>query len=526
MGLKIKHPNKDHLALDDLFVYPDLEHVTSRSSAITYTEISAKKSLQKFQYQYILGTEKSGKSTLVRKYCSDLSQNYDVILLDGCEIKHTKTEELIRVFKKKFGIEKEFNRDLALIIDDFHDCNLNDRYIDDFFKNICSDFKTIIFFVDKQRFVGDRAKHLNSNFDTFEIKSFGHLKRNELYTKWYNIGLENVAVSDDKDFIEKIDTLTSHFDLLLRKNVMDSKPINILTIIQTLDNINLSRDFTLTSYGHCYNTLILGLLNKAGVKPQDFDSILSFLSYLSFKIFSDEKNKFSNAYLFSVIEEYKQTYILFENIENILLDSNILYINENEDYIFSQPYIYFFCCSRYIAHNEKKLPTILKKLCDGIHTEYYANILIFLVHHSTSDEFLNQILTHSTKILNQIHPHRLTQAENLHFNSTFKDVIENEIKQIRLEQKNIFDEREKLLSARDKSSNDHPIDTALENINSEIPKKDIKENIEFYEMQDANSAFRCLEVLGQIAKNNYGSLQKEKLNQLLTESGFVAQSYS
>ena len=37
-------------------------------------------------------------------------------------------------------------------------------------------------------------------------------------------------------------------------------------------------------------------------------------------------------------------------------------------------------------------------------------------------------------------------------------------------------------------------------------------------MQDANSAFRCLEVLGQIAKNNYGSLQKDRLQGLITES--------
>ena len=517
LGLKIKHANKELLELNDIFVYPDLEHVTSKS-AITYKEISSKKSLSQFDFQYILGTEKSGKSTLVKKYCADLGNHYDVIVLNGKEIKHTQTDELIRTFKKKYNISKDFNKKLALIIDDFQDCKLNDRYIEDFFKNIHSDFKKIIFFVDKQSFVGDRAKHLNSNFETLEIKSFGHVKRNELYTKWYSLGLENIAISDDNDLIHKVDTLANHFDLLLRKNVMDSKPINILTIIQTLDNINLSRDFTLTSYGHCYNTLILGLLNKSGVKPQDFDSILSFISFLSFKLFSDNKNKFNNSYLYLIIENYKENYILLEDIEVILLNSNILYINERDEYLFSQPYIYFFCCSRYIANNQNKMSDVIEKLCNGIHTEHYANILIFLVHHSTSSEFLEKILNHGSKILSSITPHQLTASENHYFNNNFRDVIENEMKLIRLEEKNIFSERNKLLKEKDKLSDDHPIDTALEDFETDISKDDIKENLEFNEMQDANSAFRCLEVLGQIAKNNYGSLQKDRLQGLITES--------
>lgn len=520
LGLKIKHPKKDVLELEDIFVYPDLEHISSRSS-ITYKEISSEKTLNQFNFQYILGTEKSGKSTLLKKYCQDLIlNNYNVIVLDGEEIKHTQTEELIRTYKKKFNITKNItDKKTALIVDDFHKCKLNDRYIDKFFSNITKDFSKIIFFIDKQNFVGDRVKHLNLKFETLEIKSFGYVKRNELYTKWYSINLDEIAISDDKELINKIDILTNHFDLLLRKNVMDSKPINILTIIQTLDNINLSRDFSLTSYGHCYNTLILGLLNKAGVKPQEFDSVLSFISYLAFNLFSENKNKFDTSFLFSILSNYKEKYILIENIEEILINSNILYINSNDEYLFSQQYIYYFCCSRYIANHQKNMADVLIKLCDGIHTEHYANILIFLVHHSTSPDFLEYILNHGNKILETTSPHHLTTEQNYYFNNTFREVIENEIKHIRLEEKNIFIERKKILEERDKSSNDHPIENALVEIDPQIKNNnEIQENLEYNEMQEANSAFRCLEVIGQIAKNNYGSLEKEKLNNLLNTS--------
>ncbi|MCU7226264.1 hypothetical protein OC498_15480, partial [Acinetobacter bohemicus] len=67
---------------------------------------------------------------------------------------------------------------------------------------------------------------------------------------------------------------------------MDAKPMYILTIIQTLDNINLSRDFSLTSYGHCYNSLILSLLQKIRVNHNDFDGILNFLSFLAYEMFT------------------------------------------------------------------------------------------------------------------------------------------------------------------------------------------------------------------------------------------------
>ena len=52
LGLKIKHPKKELLQLNDIFVYPDLEHITSRTS-ITYKELSSFNSLHKFNFQYI-----------------------------------------------------------------------------------------------------------------------------------------------------------------------------------------------------------------------------------------------------------------------------------------------------------------------------------------------------------------------------------------------------------------------------------------------------------------------------------------
>ena len=167
---------------------------------------------------------------------------------------------------------------------------------------------------------------------------------------------------------------------------------------------------------------------------------------------------------------------------------------------------------------QQSLSDVIRELCEGIHTEHYANILIFLVHHSTSPDFLEYILNHSNKILENSIPHHLSAEENFFFNNTFRDVIENEIKHIRIEEKNIFDERNKILEEKDKNINDHPIENAFDAIDDNSHKNEIQDNLEYNEMQEANSAFRCLEVIGQIAKNNYGSLEIEKLNTLLNTS--------
>lgn len=93
----------------------------------------------------------------------------------------------------------------------------------------------------------------------------------------------------------------------------------ILTIIQTLDNLNISRDFSLTSYGHCYNTLILSLLHKSNVNHHDFDSILNFLSHLSYNMFENRVKSISNERLDDLIKDYHKDYVINLDIKK---DSN------------------------------------------------------------------------------------------------------------------------------------------------------------------------------------------------------------
>lgn len=297
----------------------------------------------------------------------------------------------------------------------------------------------------------------------------------------------------------------------------------ILTIIQTLDNLNISRDFSLTSYGHCYNTLILSLLHKSNVNHHDFDSILNFLSHLSYNMFENRVKSISNERLDDLIKDYHKDYVINLDIKKTLIESNILYLDENLDFIFSQKYIYYFSCSKYIATNQSTLTGLIKELCDTIHTEESANILIFLVHHSNSTDFIDNILDYSSNLLINCTPHYLTLDQNQDLNQKFKQILNQEIKQIRLENKNIYDERSKQLTLKDhRAESEDVLESAINSLDNQENSSEIKDsldqNIEIKEINEAHTIFRCLEVLGQIAKNKYGSFNRSRLENLLGSS--------
>lgn len=64
LGISIKHL-KDHVVLDDVFIYPDLEHINS-NDVINYKQISSENILEKYNYSYFIGSDKSGKTALLK----------------------------------------------------------------------------------------------------------------------------------------------------------------------------------------------------------------------------------------------------------------------------------------------------------------------------------------------------------------------------------------------------------------------------------------------------------------------------
>lgn len=531
LGVKIKHPKKDVLYMEDIYVYPDIKDI-GNENVIQKPFYDVNDIIERYRLMCFMGTEEIGKTSL----CKKLSKNYmdrdqKVVLLTGQDIDTTDPKKLIKKFIKKYKLNHLLDsyENSVLIIDNFSHIKMNSRYIDDFLTNVSDFFSSIILMIDKNNIVDYQIKLSNNNFSLLEILPFGHTKRNEFVQKWLLIGEENLDIALNNDVLYKLDHITSQFESIMKKNIMDSKPIYLTTIIQLLDGLsNYSDKFTLTSFGHCYQVLIMGMLNKADIDVrQDSDGILNFLGYLSFEFYKKDIKEINNGDFDNFCDNYSKNFNIPKNIKQKLLKSGIIYRDLNDIIRFSQNYLYYFCCAKYIADNFSNHSNEITLLCENIHNENKANILIFLVHHFRDDKILlNEVLTHSIYAL-EGHGSFYMSTED---NKKFINILGNTIKDIVWKEKDIINERKKILQRKESLKDE---DSIFENSINEDNKE--MQDLKFQEdFQDIFSALRSLEVIGQIAKNRNSSIALSSLSELLEISydiglrilGFYLESFS
>lgn len=381
---------------------------------------------------------------MLKKIAKDFFSNgKDVVILNGSDIKTDNIEKLLLKFYDNFSINPVDNLSNAvLLIDDFAKLNIKESVLEDLLNKFSNTFFKVIIFIDKNKFIQNSGKYLNADFTEVEILPFGHLKRNEFIKRWLTVGDDNVTVISN-DIYDRIDEVVNHFDSIMKKNIMDSRPIYLISILQTLENLTLANgSYSLTSYGQCYHILITSMLNKANISlAQELDGVLNFLSFLAFYFYSQNIEEIIEDDFDVLYDDYKATYVPINGIKEILIDSGILATPDNYRFKFSQKYLYYFCCARHISDNSESMKSEITLLCQNIHNEQKANILIFLVHHLRGTGLLDEILTHTICLLDDVEVFDMTAESN----RNFKQILGQELQKIVFEQKNTEVEREKML---------------------------------------------------------------------------------
>ena len=515
--MTIRHSKKDYVSLDDIFVYPDIKCLDGDLTIKKY-KWTVKEIVNKYNYIYFLGSEECGKTTLMKKLAMDcLEEGFNSIVLDASELNNIDLNILVSGFNKKYGLNVSLeDSNNVLFIDNFSKQRFKDSYLDKFLKEVTEKFKKVYIFVDKNSFYTGSSKYLKFNFQDVEILNFGYSKRNELYKKWYSIGEDVDFIQTDNNFYSKIDALSTHFDALMKKNVMDSRPIYILTIIQTLENMSNNNSYQLTSYGQCYYVLLTGMLKRANISlTNDLDGFLNFLSFLAYYLYQSNLESLSNEEFFEVIKIYDAKYIAPKNIKEVLLDSGILITPDNDSLQFSQKYLYYFCCAKYLSDNASDLSHEITLICKNMHNENKANILIFLVHHLRSTDILQEILSHAICLMDGTKPFEMS----LKAYTDFKSLLGDEIQKIVFEDKNSEEQRKIMFDKMDQLDEqmEDPdfFDISIDEKDLDITKNELEQRIDFELFQQSTSSIRSIEVLGQIAKNRHSSINRSDLNDIL-----------
>jgi len=516
LKIPLKHSKKENLGLSDVFIFPDLEPIKD-DEAIQYTD--SKELLEQIKKEenikvVIEGDDQSGKTTLLFSFYKNLYDNgFLPIYVRGKYIKHTDVKDLIkRAIKEQYNTN---NVDLifqqhkkVLLFDNLQNTALNPKYKANLLKNIDKQFDYIIITTSNSTITNLAIEELNvlRGYDKYKLLPLGYEKRGELIEQWLRIG-ENVMTVREEQISKSLQLRFDEVNTLIGNQLMPSYPIFILTILQSLD-AQIFQDFSQTSYAHCYHALITAGLVKEGL-TEYLSSYFNLLKELSFYLFDSKIENFTMHKFEEFFAKFKETYIAEHSSAQILqnlTNASILKFDD-EYYTFSYKYIFYFLVAQKIASEIEKYEPLIYDLCNNIHLEKNANILIFLTHHTKAQTLLEHIIFTSNLPFEKIAPITLETTDPFStFISQFIQEIQGEM--VKIEERNPNEEFKNEQKEKDKLERKKSNGSTKEN-DYEIPK----------EVIEINQALQTIKILGQIVKNQKGDFEKNKLIEL-TETAY------
>lgn len=484
--------NMRHLSLSDVFVFPNLTvQVEPDKRELLSQEDIADKDRKAL---LVCGDELSGKTGLLRSLCLSLRGQYSPILLDGNAI--FKSVNFEQVFRREFGRQMKGSFDewllknnKAVLIDDYH--HKISRTIISY---LTENFSKVILAVEEAEYmIHFREDPTFAGFTVANLRPLGLSKQEALIRKWMSFGRSDPELDDleiDKTE-EKVNGIISHNQIVPRF------PFYILTILQSFEMF-MPKDYGITAHGHCYQALLTAQLIKKGIKLDEIDSCLNYLTELAFDMYMIKKQR--GKYGITDYEAFKAKYVTQYYIEKGIIrriedkDYPILKL-EPEQTGFEYSYIYYFLLGRYLAvHGTQK---DMEDICRDIHFKENAFIVIFTVHHAQKKDLLDAILRHCATSFESIPPAQLNTEETRFMQNLLSDLP-----------KSIMSTRPVAANRREER------DLALSDL-AEEDEEDDKEDVHLIEL---TKSMRILEVLSQILKNRGGSFDKTSVLDMLKQT--------
>lgn len=522
ISIPIKHPSIEHLSLSDIFIYPDLEPQKEGKEASVHKKVDSYDILTNDDNCIIIeGESQSGRTSLLYAYYYQLyKKEFYPIYLKGSNIKSFNIKELLKTpikvqYKSSFKFNDYFKKDSTkrvCLIDDINKSSLNADGKNKLVNELKKHFAKIIITTQEANEIHTLTENhkIYNNFTHYRINPLGHLKRNALIEKWVKLGYKDNYNTDQESVANNIKKTYDTISSLLGEQLIPSYPVFILSLLQSLDNNQLKFNVEPTSYAYCYHSLIHLSLMREGVANVQMGSLFNFLTEFAYSLYENHKNGINKDKFISFYTSYKNKFpfdFTFDKILELLIKSNIL--KQDDDYIeFSYKYLSYYLIAKKIAGfiHEKRGKDEINRLCNNIHIESNANVLIFLTHHASDNNSLIEELLLASMI-----PFETRQPITLALDDPFFSFIHTFVSEIKddviLSNNNPEEYRKKRLEAAD-------------NKDSTLPKSQYLTDDDFKDpnIVDISQTLKVIKILGQIIKNQHGNFEKERLSSLIKSS--------
>lgn len=489
--------SQEHITLNDIFVFPVIN--SERNSEETNEKtIENEKELLIDDHVLIHGERLSGKTAICRHlYLSLIEQSVPVLYVDLDTFGRRANDD---VFHESY--ERQFHGDYTLwskqdnklvILD-----NLSNLTIEHVTSAIECFEKVLVTVETDTYFAYYRDDERLAKFRKVEILPLTHSKQEMLIRNRIKLSSKDRQVLDGE--IDEVENRVN--SVIINNRILPRYPFYVLSILQTYEGY-MPNDLSVTSYGHCYYVLIIAHLLRSGIARSDdeINSCMNFAENLAFEIYlsGTKEHRIKQELIEEFKHEYGKRFIpLRDSILNRLFDQNYGIITNNQKfgdlYQFRNPYMYYYFLGKYLARNCDKHKDVIESMVTKSYVSTNCLTLIFTIHHTTDDQIIEDIMLQTMCSLENIEPAILNRDET----NVFEDIVKGIPSQV-LSNESVQSERTKEREARD---------------NHEFNSTD-NDNESGDESLDAvNDIYRIMtnnEILGQILKNKYGSLERERI---------------
>lgn len=536
VGGKFRHPYKSDIRLSDIYVYPTLRYFNTKDggdedvSTLLENAESVIGNIKPNSRYLIFGGENTGKTSLLRMIFTTLyRKNYVPVIIDGRNIKNSHLEDFQRLVKAAFisqygdsSIVEFLQEDIAnvyILIDDFDKNPLkNQKAKGRLIKAICQYYKNLMFIGSElyaiEEMITDEETpgDLFSEFHQYEILEFNYSMRAKLIHRWYTLGREEF-VADDEAY-SKIDAAMLAIDVAMGQRIVPNCPIFILILLQALETTN-PHNLKVSSYGNYYQLLILKAFTDNIADHSDLSTYQSYCAELANLFFEHRTTAISRL----EFDEFHKDIRRFERMDlpdAMTSDATLIKLCEigvlvldGDNVQFKYQYTYYYFQAQYLAKYiaKEEIKNVIAKLCQRLYRTEFANVLMFLIHFSSDDFIIQQLLDNASGVFAELDPCRL-EDDILHLHE-----LVSQLPKLVLKSKSIDDVRDEEYSNHDAAE--------LKTRESEIaPTWDIDEDIsEIDIVSKLNLSFKLIEIIGQILKNNpSGSMPGPLKYKLLKET--------
>ncbi len=500
----------EHVKLQDIFVFPTLSYYPPQAQVGPLREITIDNQTELLTQKYALihGQEMSGKTALGRSLFLSLVKESptQVLHIDLAEIpkKHSRKifeDAYYREFSGDYTIWEQ-QKGKILILDNLTRSPNSIDLIEsakDYFDKVFITLSSNVFY----SYFRDESRL--ADFQEVKIKHLSHQQQEKLIRKRLILSDRSQPVTDGF-----VDQLENHVNsIITSQKIVPRYPFFVLSILQTNEGF-MPDDLSITSYGHCYHALIVANLIKAGISAKDYitrdnkiDACFNFAEKLAFKIYQKTKLKtWDKSDFEEFLKEYNENYVVvLESILNRLIDRDYGIINNEGS--FKTTYMYYFFLGRFLSKESAENRDIIEQMCEQSHVSSNYLTLLFIIHHTSNNQIIDDILLRTMCTLDDLKPASLNQDETDNFNKIVKALPKNVLSP----RKSVEEKRKKERVMRD--LNDDLVET------EDVSKETIDEN-------PVNDIYRILknnEIMGQILRNKYGSLEKKKIGEIIETVG-------